>query len=70
MHRAADVHGGENREDEGLQYGDEDLESVERHQERTRQQPAHIGRREERGREDGEDGEQQVTSKHVGEEPD
>ena len=37
MHRAADVHGGENREDEGLQERHQHLEAGERDQHERRE---------------------------------
>src|SRR3954470_9603698 len=70
VHCAADVHGGQDREDEGLQYGDEYLEAVERDQQRAGDQGPDDGGGEQRGGEDGERRQQQVTGQQVGEEPD
>src|SRR5205807_441490 len=70
MHGAADVHGGQDREDEGLEDGDEDLESVEGHQQPAGHDGPDVGRREQRGREDAERGQEKMARQHVGEEPD
>ena len=73
VHGAADVHGGEDREDEGLQERDEDLEAGEGDEqgERDRQDDAAMRSSvAQRGGEHGEGDQQQVAGEHVGEEPD
>src|SRR5436305_7531265 len=70
VHCAADVHGGQDREDERLQDGDENLEAVEGDQQRARDQGADDGGGEQGGGEYREGRQQQVAGQQVGEEPD
>src|SRR4051794_379841 len=71
MHRSADVDGGENGEDEGLQERDEDLEPGEGEEQRVaeRQDDHENARLEDRGADHREGREDQVAREHVGEQP-
>src|SRR6476619_3231824 len=71
MHRSADVDGGENREDEGLQEAHEDLESREREEqpEAERQDDDEDALLEQCRADDREGREDEVAGEHVGEQP-
>src|SRR5919197_6492556 len=72
VHGTPDVDAGENREDERLQAGDQDLECGQSDQqtERERQDGDEQGRREQRRAQERERCQDEVTGEHVGEEPD
>src|SRR5262249_12744677 len=73
VHGQADVHARQDREDEGLEGGDKDLERGQRDEQRERERRADLevdGRAPDRRAEDREGREDEVTGEHVGEEPD
>src|SRR5262245_23333279 len=73
VHGQADVDARQDREDEGLQGGDQDLEGGQRDEQRERERGTDLevdGRAPDRRREDREGHEDEVTGEHVGEEPD
>ncbi len=71
VHGTADVDGGEDGEDEGLQDGHQNLETGEADKEQERERPDDNQRAqlEDRGGDHGEADEQEVAGQHVGEEP-
>src|SRR5262245_54226073 len=73
VHRQADIHTRQDREDERLQRRDQDLERRQRDEQGERERGADLevdGRPPDRRRQDGERDQDQVAGEHVGEEPD
>src|SRR5262245_40019016 len=73
VHGQADVDARQDREDERLECGDQDLERHQRDQQREREQRADLeidGRAPDRRGQDRKGHEDEVTGEHVGEEPD